>query len=207
MKALQVKGVANEGVITCLQKRVKNLTDGQEQYKTALRTLNQEVKELREKLEEESRQWKKDLEANEMAEKELMTLLCQVETTKADAIKEFKESQAYIDSCVKYQGVRFEDCLKQVKSNYPHMDLVKVSMDDPLPTTPAGDVIPEETDDSTKLEQDTQDDSVVLAQPAMNPPVVPLTLSANPLVVDGPLTQDAPNQTKGDRAQQELPAS
>ena len=155
---------------------------------------------MREKLEEESRQWKKDLEANEMAEKELMTLLCQVETTKADAVKEFKESQAYIDSCIKYYGVRFEDCLKQVKSNYPHMDLVKVSMDDPLPTTPAGDVIPEETDDSTKLEQDTQDDSVVLAHPAMNPPVVPLTSSANPLVVDGPLTQDAPNQTKGDRA-------
>ena len=122
MKALQVKGVANVGVITCLQKRVKNLTDGQEQYKTALRTL-------------------------------------------------------------------------------------KVSMDDPFPTTPAGDAIPEETDDSTELEQDTQDDSVVLAQPAMNPPVVPLTSSANPLVVDGPLTQDAPNQTKGDRAQQDLPAS
>ena len=30
MKALQVKGVANEGVITDLQKRVKYLTDGQE---------------------------------------------------------------------------------------------------------------------------------------------------------------------------------
>ena len=44
MKALQVKAVANEGVITHQQKRIKNMTDGQEQYKGALRTLNQELK-------------------------------------------------------------------------------------------------------------------------------------------------------------------
>ena len=36
MKALQDKGVAKEGVITRLHKRIKNLTDGQEQYKGAL---------------------------------------------------------------------------------------------------------------------------------------------------------------------------
>ena len=52
-----------------------------------------------------------------------------VETAKVDAIKEHKESHAYIDFCVKYYGVGVEDCLKQVKSNYPHLDLVKVSMD------------------------------------------------------------------------------
>ena len=74
-----------------------------------------------------------------------------------------KESQAFIDSCTEYHGVGFEDCLKQVKSNYPHLDLVKVSMDDPLPTTPAGDAIPEETDDSTESEHDTQDDNIVIA--------------------------------------------
>ena len=55
MKALQVKGVANEGVIARQEKRIKNLTDGQDQYKDALRTLNKEVKELKEKLEEEGR--------------------------------------------------------------------------------------------------------------------------------------------------------
>jgi len=118
---------------------------------------------LKEKLEEEAHQWKKDLEAKETVEKELTTMLGQVETAKADAMKEFKESQAYIDSCTEYYGVWFEDCLKQVKSNYPHLDLAKVSMDDPLPTTPVGDAILEETDDSTESEQDTQDDSVILA--------------------------------------------
>ena len=67
------------------------MTDGQEKYKSALRTLNQEVKELKEKLEEESHQRKKDLEAKETVEKELATLLGQVETAKADVVKEFKD--------------------------------------------------------------------------------------------------------------------
>ena len=69
MKALQDRGVAKEGVITRLHKRIKNMTDGQKQYKEALQTLNQEVKELREKLEEEGRQKKKEQEAKETAEK------------------------------------------------------------------------------------------------------------------------------------------
>ena len=98
MKALQVKGVANEGVIARQEKRIKNLTDKQDQYKDALRTLNMEVKELKEKSEDEGCQRKKDQEAKETAEKELTALLGQVETAKADAVKEFKDSLAFIDS-------------------------------------------------------------------------------------------------------------
>ena len=60
MKALQVKRVANKGVIARQEKRIKNLTDGQDQYKDALCTLNKEVKELKKKLEEEGHQRKKD---------------------------------------------------------------------------------------------------------------------------------------------------
>jgi len=74
MKALQVKGVANKGMITRQEKRIKNLTNGQDQYKDALHTLNQEVKELKEKLEKEGRQRKKHQEAKETAKKELMAL-------------------------------------------------------------------------------------------------------------------------------------
>ena len=55
MKVLQDKGVAKEGVITRLHKCIKNMTDGQKQYKKALWTLNQELKDLKEKLEEEGR--------------------------------------------------------------------------------------------------------------------------------------------------------
>ena len=184
MKALQVKGVANEGVIACQQKHIKNMTDGQVQYKGALRTLNQELKE---KLQEEGHQQKKDLEAQETAEKELVTLLGQVETAKANAAKEFKDSQASIDSCAKYYGVGFGDCLKQVKSNYPDLDLAKVSMDAPLPTTPGGNTIPEETDESTEQDQDTQDENVILAQLALNRPII-LTPSANPPTTDDPFS-------------------
>ena len=92
MKALQDRGVAKEGVITYLHKCIKNLTDGQEQYKSARRTLNQEVKELKEKLEEEGRQKKKEQEAKEMVEKQLAALLGQVEMAKADTVKKFRAS-------------------------------------------------------------------------------------------------------------------
>ena len=61
-------------MITRLHKRIKNLTDEQEQYKGALRTLNQEVKELREKLKEEGRQ-KNEQKAKAAVEKKLTTLL------------------------------------------------------------------------------------------------------------------------------------
>ena len=75
---------------------------------------------------------------------------------------------------VVYYGDEFEDCLKQVKSIYPHLDLSKVTMDDPLPSTFAGDTIFKETDDSTQSERDPKDDGVVLAQPTMEKPVTPL---------------------------------
>ena len=52
MKALQDRSITQEGVIASLRKRNETLTDEQKQYKGALRTLNTEVKELREKLEE-----------------------------------------------------------------------------------------------------------------------------------------------------------
>ena len=49
-----------KGLIAHLHKRNGNLTDEQEQYKGAFRTFNTEVNELREKMEEEGRQKKKE---------------------------------------------------------------------------------------------------------------------------------------------------
>lgn len=92
MKVWQDKGVAKEGVITLLHKCIKNMTDRQNQYKETLRTLNQQVKELKEKLEEEGHQKKKEQEAKETAEKELAALLGQVEMAKADTVKKFRAS-------------------------------------------------------------------------------------------------------------------
>ena len=84
MKALQDRSVAQEGVISWLQKRNETLTNEQEQYKGALRTLNKEVTTLTEK----------------------------VETTKVDAIVEIKAFRPFIDASAVYYGDRFEGCLK-----------------------------------------------------------------------------------------------
>ena len=54
-------------------------------------------------------------------------------------VTEFKASQPFIDAGGIYYGDGFEDCLKQVKSVYLDLDLSKVSMDDPLSSTLAGD--------------------------------------------------------------------
>ena len=70
----------------------------------------------------------------------MTALLEQVEIARANAVIEFKASQPFINSCAVYYGDRFEDCLKQVKSVYLHLDLSKVTMD-PLPSTPTGDTI------------------------------------------------------------------
>ena len=81
---------------------------------------------------------------------------------KVDAGNEYKASYPFIDFCGGYYGEGFEDCLKQVKSLYPYLDLSKVNMDEPLLLTPAGDTIQKETDDFT--EPNPKDDSVVLTQ-------------------------------------------
>ena len=62
-------------MIALLHKHIKILTNKQEQYKGALRTLNQEMKEPKGKLEKEGHQKKKEQEAKVMIKKELMTLL------------------------------------------------------------------------------------------------------------------------------------
>ena len=78
-------------------------------------------------------------------------------------------------------------------SIYPNLDLSKVTMDDPLPTTPAGgNTVNEETDDSTQSKQDPKDDDVVLAQPAVEGLVTPLAPSTDDPHLN-PSAQDAQN--------------
>ena len=133
---------------------------------------------MNEKLKEETRQQEKEQEAKATLEKKLTALCGQVEMVRADAVIKFKASRPFIDACVVYYGDMFENCLKQVKSVYPHLDLSKVTMDDPLPSTPiGGDTISEEIDDSTQSKRDPKIDGVILAQPAMEKPVTPLILS------------------------------
>ena len=114
-----------------------------EQYKEALRTLHGDLKKTREKLEEAGRQ-------KEKLKGELSTLLGQVEKAGADAVMEFKMSQSFIDSYAEYYGTGFEDYLKQVASSFPDLDLSRITMDDPVPSTLAGDTVVGESDDSTE---------------------------------------------------------
>lgn len=135
-------------------------------------------------------------------EKELTTLLGQVETAKVNTVEEFKASQTFIDSYAIYYDSEFEDCLKQVKSIYPTLDLSKITMDKPLPSTLTGDTTLRESDDSTELEPTPKDDGVVLAQPTINPSIPPVIASVKLIDVENPLTQD-----KDAKAHQDAPAS
>ena len=126
-------------------------------------------------------------EDKDSLETELTTLREQTEKAKANAVVDFKASQSFIDACVVYYGKGFDDCLKQVGSIYLDLDLSKISMDDPMPMTPAGgDTVSEETDDSTHSKRDSKDDGVVLAQPTLEGLVAPLVPS-----VEDPPSKDA----------------
>ena len=77
----------------------------------------------------------------------------------------FKDSQPFIYACTVYYGDGFEDCLKQVGFVYLTLDLSKITLDDPMPTTPrGGDTVNEEFDDSIHMEeQGPKDNGVVIA--------------------------------------------
>ena len=95
----------------------------------------------------------------------------------ADAVRDFKASQSFIDSCAGYYGTGFDDCLKQVASAFPELDLSGITMDD-------GDDGP-----SHSAATPEADGVVVLAQPAANPPT--------PAFVDVKDQQDDGNPADG----------
>ena len=127
---------------------------------------------------------------------------------RADTITEFKASQSFIDSCAIYYGDEFEDYLKQVKCVYPHLNLSKVTMDNPLPSSLASETIFKEIDNSTQSEWDPKNDGVVLAQPAVEKPITPLISSTEaPQDVENPSTQDAQDlPSKADENPQDIQA-
>ena len=131
-----------------------------------------------------------------------MALCGQVETARANAVTNFKTLQLFINACAVYYGDGFEDFLKQVKSVFPNLDLSKVTMDDPLSTTPAGGgTVSEETNVFTQSERDPKDDGVILAQLAVERPVTPLIPSTKdppPQDAKNPSTQDAQNPPSKD---------
>ena len=113
--------------------------------------LNQELKEVKEKLAKANRQ-------NEKLQGEVTDLGQRVQTAGADVVQDFKATQSFIGSCAEYYGTGFDDYLKQVASAFPELDLSGITMDD-------GD------DGSSEPNLTLEADGVIiLAQPAANPP-------------------------------------
>ena len=167
--ALQDRCIAKEGVVTRVRRHNAHLMEEQGQYKEAVRTLNKELKEVREKLVESGRQ-------NEKLKEEMTVLEQRSQTAGADAVRDFQASQLFIDSCAGYYGTGFDDCLKQVASAFPTLDLSMITMDDG------------EDDASQPAAPVETDGVVVLAQPAANPA---------PVVVDVEDRQDDGNPADG----------
>ena len=97
VKALQDRCAAKEGVVTRVRNHNTNLMNQQAQYKDVVRTLNKELQEVKEKLTEVSYQ-------NDKLQGEVTALGEKLQTTGADAIRDFKVSQSFIDSCAGYYG-------------------------------------------------------------------------------------------------------
>ena len=195
VRALQDRCVTKEGVIGRVRKHNATLMNEQGQYNEAVCTFNQEVKELKGKLEEV------DCQKQKLQEK--VTALCEkVEMTGTDAVQKFKTSQLFIDSCANYYGTGFNDCLKQVTLAFPKLDLLEISMDVPEPVTPARNVVTDDDDGTPKSQLPPKaEGGIVLAQPIVNPPAAPVskisvvTVDADDLQPqrdDGTLA-DAPN--------------
>ena len=99
-----------------------------------------------------------------------------VETIGTDAVQKFKTSQLFIDSCADYYGTGFDDCLKQVASAFPELDLSEISMDARKPVTPTRNVVTDNDDGTPKSQLPPKaDGGVVLAQPTVNPPHTPVS--------------------------------
>ena len=85
IKALQDRCAAKEGVVTQVRKHNTNLLNQQTQYKEAVRILNKELQEVKEKLTEVSGQ-------NDKLQEEVTGLGEKLQTAGADAIRDFKVS-------------------------------------------------------------------------------------------------------------------
>ena len=166
--------MAKEGVVARVHKHNANMQNQQAQYKEAMRLLNAELKVVKEKLEDLGRQ-KGELE------EELTTLRAQMETAGADAVNNFKASDSFIDSCGGYYGTGFDDCLRQVASAFPELDLSSISLDDAPPMTPATGSVTVGADDLA--DSPHGGNGVVLAQPAVNLP--PTTATPPVVLLDG----------------------
>ena len=80
----------------------------------------------------------------------MTTLRKQVEMAGINAVQIFKALQSFINSCAKYYGTGFEDCLKQVALAFLELDLSGITMDDLEPMMLVCNVIVDKGDGPPK---------------------------------------------------------
>lgn len=85
---------------------------------------------------------------NDKLIEEVTELGQRLHTAGVDAVRDFKVTQSFIDSYAEYYGTGFDDCLKQVASAFPGLDLSGITMDDggdgssqPIPTPESDEII------------------------------------------------------------------
>lgn len=72
-----------------------------------------------------------------------------MDKAKANAVAEFRVSQPFFDTYDVYCGNGFDDCLTQVGSIYPNLDLFQIAINGTvLPTLGGDNSISDELDDS-----------------------------------------------------------
>ena len=152
VKAFQDHYDAKEGVVGRVRKHNATLMNEQRQYKEAVHTLNKEVKG---KLEQANCQKQK-------LQEEVTALREKVETAGTYAVQKLNTSQLFIDSCADYYVTGFDNYLKQVASTFLELDLSKITMDAPEPTTPVGNVVIDDDDGSPKSQLPPKDDDGVI---------------------------------------------
>ena len=113
-----------------------------------------------------------------------------MEKAGADVVQEFKASQSYINFYANYYGTGFDDCLKQVASAFPELDLPRITIEESVPTTPTSNTVTDEGDDSIDLGLPPKGDGIILAQPTANPLVPASNLSIDLLDIENPPAKD-----------------
>ena len=113
-------------------------------------------------------------------QEEVTALQEKVKTARTNAVQKFKTSQSFIGSCADYYDTRFDNCLKQVASAFPELELSSISMDAPELMTPTRNVVTDDDDGIPESQPSPKvDGNIILAQPTITSPA---PVSKTPMV-------------------------
>ena len=142
IRALQIRCTAQKVVVKRL--RTYLAVDGEKtrEYNDAMHTLNWKVNTLTtwvEKLDGTARRAEELEKVNFILTAKMTSLQESVDKAKANAVKEFKDSQPFFDLLGSQYGEGFEDFYKQVILVFSSVDLSSIQINTTIPMSPRGD--------------------------------------------------------------------